>query len=451
MVVYKINQKQQPDFTKTAPIIEWQETSQAATSTRSYIMPDPADVGSGKDYATNLTSENVYVGLATSYRFDSEQGRYYLEDMIYQDPTTVDFSTHDYYICSSGTSVSVTGILNSYSSISCSTLYRVSRYNFSENTTISRSDGISYPAIRYVFTIDQTSNQIELESDKSDKGLYATNDDYGTSYYYRGSVNNNYVYFAGFYWRVIRINGDGSIRLLYAGTTKDATGESLGIGNSKYNDIANKPLYVGYMYGNSDGSTLEEVYANTNDSTIKTYLDNWYSTNLSEYSAFIADPGFCNDRTLSTGSNNGNGIQTAITTNYAIRDRYYTNCAPTLICPDASRDLFTLSGNTQGNQSLSYPVGMITVDELMYAGMVSNVINKFFYLYSSHVYMTMTPMDFDSDYSSAFMFSLQDGYVAGYGTVQADMSVRPVINLNADVEIESGIGTQNEPFIVKIN
>ena len=65
MVVYKINQKQQPDFTKTAPIIEWQETSQAATSTRSYIMPDPAEVGSGKDYATNLTSENVYVGLAT--------------------------------------------------------------------------------------------------------------------------------------------------------------------------------------------------------------------------------------------------------------------------------------------------------------------------------------------------------------------------------------------------
>ena len=73
------------------------------------------------------------------------------------------------------------------------------------------------------------------------------NDADGTSYYYRGSVRNNYVQFAGFYWRIIRINGDGSIRLLYAGTTKDATGTNAQIGTSAFNTNRNLPLYVGYM------------------------------------------------------------------------------------------------------------------------------------------------------------------------------------------------------------
>ena len=104
----------------------------------------------------------------------------------------------------------------------------------SEEITVSGSDGTTYPVMRYIFQISETYTQAELESDKSDKGLYATIDDYGTSYYYRGSVNNNYVYFAGYYWRVIRINGDGSIRLLYAGETKDATGEATQIGTSAF-------------------------------------------------------------------------------------------------------------------------------------------------------------------------------------------------------------------------
>ena len=69
--------------------------------------------------------------------------------------------------------------------------------------------------------------QSEKESDQSDKGLYVGTDDYGATYYYRGNVNNNYVYFAGYYWRIIRQNGDGSIRLLYAGTSANATGIGL--------------------------------------------------------------------------------------------------------------------------------------------------------------------------------------------------------------------------------
>ncbi len=348
----KINSKQAPDFTQTAPIIEWQENSSTSSGSLSYTMPRIEDVGSGLDYAASLTTSNVRVAFATSYTFNESEGKYYLSGMIYQDPTTIDFSSQNYYICSAGTSVTSTNRLSPYNTTNCTTIYQISGYTGSASATVSGSDGTSYPATRYTFTRSRTYNQIELESDKSDKGLYAMNDADGTSYYYRGSVRNNYVQFAGFYWRIIRINGDGSIRLLYAGTTKDATGTNAQIGTSAFNTNRNLPLYVGYMYGNSAGSSLAEVNANTNNSTIKSYLDSWYSTNLSEYASYIADSGFCNDRTLSTRSNNGNGIQTNVTTYYAAYDRYYTNYSPSLICPDASNDLFTVS-ETDGNQALT--------------------------------------------------------------------------------------------------
>ena len=446
----KIASKQQPDFTKTAPIIDWQENSTTISGTLSYVMPDPADVGSGKDYASNLTSTNVYVGVATSYTFNSEEGRYYLEDMIYQDPSTIDFSTGEYYVCSAGTNVTSANRLSPYNNTNCTTMYKISGYTGSASVTVSGSDGTSYPATRYSFTRSRTYNQTELESDKSDKGLYAMNDADGTSYYYRGSVRNNYVQFAGFYWRIIRINGDGSIRLLYAGTTKDAAGTNAQIGTRQFNSQRNLPLYVGYMYGNTSGSTTEEVNANTNNSTIKSYLDSWYSTNLSEYASYIADSGFCNDRTLSTRSNNGNGVQTNVTTYYAAYDRYWTNYNPTLTCLDASNDLFTVS-ETDGNQALTYPIGLITIDELMLAGARNGYANKLAYPFSGYTYWTMSPRHFDSGGTAAYEFLLGSDGVASGSWVTGTYGVRPVINLRSDVQISGGIGTQNEPFVLSGN
>ena len=261
-------------------------------------------------------------------------------------------------------------------------------------------------------------------------------------------MKNNYVQFAGFYWRIIRINGDGSIRLLYAGTTKDATGTNAQIGTRQFNTQRNLPLNVGYMYGNTSGTTSDEVNANTNDSTIKSYLDNWYSTNLSEYANYIADSGFCNDRTLSTRSNNGNGVQTNVTTYYAAYDRYWTNYNPTLTCPDASNDLFTVS-ETDGNQALTYPIGLITIDELMLAGARNGYVNKLYYPFSGYTYWTMSPLNFSSNRTAAYEFGLGSGGVASSYWVTSTYGVRPVINLRSDVQISGGIGTQNNPFVIK--
>ena len=86
------------------------------------------------------------------------------------------------------------------------------------------------------------------ESFDSEIGLYAAEDDLGTSYYYRGNVLNNYVSYGGYIWRIIRQNGNGSIRMIYSGTSTSATGSSTFIGTSAYNSKHQDPTYVGYKY-----------------------------------------------------------------------------------------------------------------------------------------------------------------------------------------------------------
>ena len=90
--------------------------------------------------------------------------------------------------------------------------------------------------------------------------MYADNDDDGKTYYYRGSVSGNYVKFAGYYWRVIRVNGDGTVRMIYDGTTPHANGESSSnrqVGTQAFNSYVNDNTYVGYMY--ADPSNFVET------------------------------------------------------------------------------------------------------------------------------------------------------------------------------------------------
>ena len=145
-------------------------------------------------------------------------------------------------------------------------------------------------------------------------------DEYGNSYYYRGIPQNNWVKFAGFYWRIIRINGDGTIRLIYNGNAdtidsldaetkakvlsngyNDSLTNYTTIGKSAFNDFATDNASIGYMYGKLNASSYYETHSNQNDSTIKKYLDNWYEENLldTEFEEYLADNIFCNDRSLS--------------------------------------------------------------------------------------------------------------------------------------------------------
>ena len=135
---------------------------------------------------------------------------------------------------------------------------------------------------------EETSNFANTAT--TDEGIYSAQDDYGTSYYFRGATTNNYVKFAGFYWRIVRINGDGTIRLIYDGTSAHANGESSEdrqIGTNAFNSTYGDNAYVGYMMGIDNectstticsGSTRTASYSqatsNTYSSTVKTVVDN---------------------------------------------------------------------------------------------------------------------------------------------------------------------------------
>ena len=286
-------------------------------------------------------------------------------------------------------------------------------------------------------------------------GIYASEDDFGTSYYFRGAVENNYVYFAGFYWRIIRINGDGSIRMIYAGTSPHENGyndfstNDTIIGISEYNSSYNDNAYVGYMYGTPGSTTYDATHSNTNDSTIKTLVDDWYRSHLSRSSYAIADTIYCNDRSITpVYSFTGTGIGIEDTA-YSNLKRNWIDHTPSLKCTNIN-DRFTVENNI-GNTALTYPVGLITLDEAAMAGGLtynpySYITNTDYYLYTGDWYWTMTPDAFAAGY--AFVGYVNSGGRLEYSRVDGNgHGARPVVSLNSDA-ISRGSGTMIDPFVV---
>ena len=291
----------------------------------------------------------------------------------------------------------------------------------------------------------------------TDEGIYKAEDDWGESYYFRGDVTNNWIKFAGYYWRIIRINGDGSIRLIYNGTGTATTGTSTQISTSAYNSSYYDNAYVGYMYGSTGASSYAATYANTNNSTIKGVLDNWYQTNITNkgYGDKVSkEAGFCNDRKISTVNRSGYGTLGYGTnaTVYAPVDRFLnaswswlSTQNPTLKCSQLSNDMFTVSGSSKGNKALANPVGLITADEVVFAGGKGGTNNSSYYLYTGQNYWTMSPFDFYDGHADVF-FVHSNGNL-NYSNVYGAIGVRPVINLSADVKV-TGSGTSSDPFVV---
>ena len=287
--------------------------------------------------------------------------------------------------------------------------------------------------------------------------LCKAKDAYGDSYYYRGNVTNNYVLFADKYWRIVRINGDGTVRVIYDGTSAHANGESSSdrqIGTSAFNgspdnyNSSSDNAYVGYMYGATGASTYEETHANTNDSTIKAYIDNWYKTNIlgTANEQYLADNIFCNDRSISSGtpSDYSNlGYDTAKT---AYRWFYFTNSSYNnkmmLTCPQQN-DAFTVSDTTNGNGDLTYPVGLLSTDEIVLAG-GWNGENSGYYLYSGQSWWPSSPYLFDGG-GAVMRLVLSNGYANSNYYVFNPFGVRPVFNLKADA-LKVGTGTASDPY-----
>ena len=275
--------------------------------------------------------------------------------------------------------------------------------------------------------------------------IYYADTSKGRTYYFAGNPTDNWVKFGGFYWRIIRINEDGTLRLIYQGESANTTGTGTQIGTSTfsinsrtYNDNA----YVGYMY------KIGSLRGTSTESGIKKVVDDWYEANIkgTEYENSIStETGFCGDRTPSTSNssiNNSGGTGTT-TTYYAPYIRLNKNEQPTFECSNDS-DLYTVKGSSKGNKALTYPVGLITADEVAYAGGVYGSNNTSYYLYTGQNYWTMSPSYFSSGGARVFIV-YSNGNLSSFN-VRGSYGVRPVINLKADVQITGGNGSSDSPF-----
>ena len=296
---------------------------------------------------------------------------------------------------------------------------------------------------------DGTVNVTGAESENS--LLCSAPDNYGTSYYYRGNVQNNYVRFANFYWRIVRINGDNSIRLIYDGTSAHENGEESEdriIGYSAFNEKFDDNAYVGYMYGTPDSSTYEETHANINDSTIKKYIDNWYENNLKDtkYEEYIADNLFCNDKRLSS-SDTGLGIKKNRTIYVWLRapwdkdgDKNYLDLRCYQKIDSYSRDVIN------GNGTLKYPIALINYDEMVLSGGF-NEENSKYYMFSGNEIWSMTLNYFNGN-AARLRSVFSNGNLNNNTSVDNIYGVKTVINLKPN-SLKSGDGTINNPYNVE--
>ena len=283
--------------------------------------------------------------------------------------------------------------------------------------------------------------------------IYSAEDDDGTSYYYAGAPTDNWVKFGGFYWRIIRFNGDGSIRLIYQGKSANSTGADAQIGTSAFNsgDSNNSNVkieYSGYMY------TLNEVHGLGTSSTIKGVLDNWYiSSGLSNYASYIdTNAGFCGDRTAYSDVNGTLGGGTGQNrTYYGDHIRLQYGGVPTLKCANIS-DFYTTNDSNKGNKALTYPIGLLNMNEAWLAGGAYNTVNNNYYLYSGKDYWTMSPsyLYFYNSYTNgaAVYFVLSTGSIGWY--LASGVGVRPVINLKTGTLFnKDSLGTSDNPYVVE--
>ena len=288
----------------------------------------------------------------------------------------------------------------------------------------------------------------QISSDTNGKGLYilhGTENDQYPIMYYRGAVENNHVKFANFCWRIVRTTESGGVKLIYNGipdsngqcrATDDSVGTMISVFNTHYGDNT----FVGYMYGTAYSNNYAVTHANTNNSDMKTAIDKWYSENMTDYTDQLEDTIWCNDRSLSSGSGTGSSI-----TYYSAYDRLVSNKIPTLECINEN-DRFTVN-EENGNGALTYPVALLTADEIAYAGAVASIDNTTFYLNYNFSLWSLSPFYFSG--SHAHMFLMTVSGALGNHHVPGSTYVRPAISLKNGIRVIDGNGTLENPYIVE--
>ena len=210
--------------------------------------------------------------------------------------------------------------------------------------------------------------------------------------------------------------------------------------------------YITLTNGKKVEDALDEMFTNTTNSTAKTTIDNWYNSNLSNYTNYIEDTIYCNDRSISNlGGFNPDGGNTPNSSSflYFSSDTRKDNYIPSLEC-SRMQDRFTVS-SSKGNGALTYPVGLITSDEVMYAGGKTGTSNSntTYYLYTNLIYWTISPNDYRGSY--AYVNSMEKNGCFGESGAYFTYGLRPVISISSNASMSSGDGTATNPYVISTN
>ncbi|MBS5778560.1 MAG: type II secretion system protein [Acholeplasma sp.] len=269
------------------------------------------------------------------------------------------------------------------------------------NVTCTKENDVSSEPILKEKLLGTNDSNVVTSGD----GLYSKTTSTGTTYYFKGAVENNYVKFADKVWRIVRINEDGTMRLI----TQDNV-----ISSQKFNSAYN--TYDKMYYTNSE---------------IKTAVENWYKTNIS-------DKGF--DEKVVNGNYFCEQAKVVYNTNY-------TAGSATVATKDNYTPSFDCTTDGNGKGVVSGKVGLITIDEVLFAGGVIGSSSNF-YLKNGSAYCMMSPAGFYTYNDYARAWGVVSAGRIGDFHVASNYGVRPVINLSADTLV-TGSGTSSDPYVVK--
>ena len=303
-------------------------------------------------------------------------------------------------------------------------------------------------------------------STASEALLASTEDDYGTSYYFRGAVKNNYVQFANKCWRIVRVGGDDFVKLILHNDNKAGAANPCASANnstsaafarfsgttytSAFNSSYNDNAYVGFKYGTVGASDYATTHANTNKSTILTNLETWYTNNLKTYESVIDDNVWCNDKTNVTDISYDPWGITPNGKGYAKNVTYY-GATQRLVSKSKSAGGTGPSLKCNGELSkITSKVGLITADELAFAGYAFNIGNTTTYLQENATdtyWWSLSPINFNG--SNAYVWSVVGSLGGLYNySVRNACGLRPSISLVSSTTISSGTGTSEDPYVV---
>ena len=417
---------------KNGTVAEWDYDKEGVLLTNVHT-PDYCTIDFGDGYSVSLSAtngtvspSNITVGYGGSASFTVTPNSGYILEL-------------ESHTCGGTLSGSIYTINNITSSKSCNITFKSSTPTLYAKLLADKTTRPNRGSFSSVLTTYNT------------KTLYTSTENGTTVYYFAGNATDNWVKFGGFYWRIIRTNADGGVRLLYHGTSTTATDAYIS-SSTAFNSTYNDPMYVGYMYGTS-GSQANNRTNQTNSSTIKGVIDTWYQNNLNtNYGKYISTTAiYCNDRSVTDGT-----YSVSSSFNYAAYTRLYTNKTPTYDCT-AIEDKFTVDTST-GNGKLTYPIALMTADEVSFAGGVIYTNAPTWYYYNSAK---------DSSTGSTWWWLLSPNYwsggVAGVFGVNGSSNpgslrctyvsnadgVRPAVSLKSCVKTSGGDGSASAPYTIE--